>query len=229
MKKLVFTLTTLLIFMAGSAFATTYTIQDNWTDWPGYPSSYPNRDELTHPDIDTMTVVVEDGMLQGVTMNYRSDSRIVFDSLFINTSGDWSENNQTWDYYVMSRNPSSSQSWYSDGPLANSGLYSVADDYNYNKVIVNGRIGTPSGISDDGALTAMDQAFTPIYNANTYQLVYDFSGMNIDVSDGLFLAYSPWCGNDVIGGSPSSVPEPATLILLGSGFLGLGLCRRFRK
>jgi hypothetical protein len=39
---------------------------------------------------------------------------------------------------------------------------------------------------------------------------------------------SPSIGNEIDGVSLAAVPEPATLLLIGSGLFGLGLLRRKR-
>lgn len=230
MKKTLVALAALLTFFAGNAFGYSFTIEDTWISFKGYEhteADFP-LDEYGSPAIINMVVTVnsETNLLESVTVNLREGSeRLRFDSLWINTTYNddpW----DSWDYYVIERHPVNPQEARADGPLAESGLYAVGDGWEYN-LSTEGRIGNPNSLADNGSLSILDDTFKPIFYEDTFKLVYNFEGHAIDASGGLFLAYTAWCSNDIIGGS--KVPEPGTLLLFGAGILGLGVYRRMRS
>lgn len=103
-------------------------------------------------------------------------------------------------------------------------------------------VGHPDGIDKDfvdpteiTGLTKKDKKTSITGKQTESQIVYDFTSLTIGsipggipIIDGFTIGYTPWCANDVFLAS-APVPEPATLLLFGSGMLGLAGLRVRRK
>ena len=225
MKRTILALVLGLSLIACNVFATTYHFEDNWVNWPGYTSSL--GDTNGTPQISSMDVIVsESGILQQIDINLNGSGYQLYDSLFINsynelgTGSNW----DSWDYFV--HDGGNSNVGNTSGTVATDGLYSVHANFDYTFVINSNRIGNPNGI-DTGSLSLTDSSFGASHT--NYLVSYDFAQFDIDISDGFFVAYAPWCDNDIIGGGTAPVPEPATMVLLGSGLVGLAFYRRKLK
>ena len=232
----------------GTGQAKSVTFMDDDIYFPGYGStatSYP-ADAYGTPVITSMTVDWDAGgtnRLEKVTLHLSERGIQNFDSLFINTDynpdidDDWS----SWNYFVHGGGSTNADK--TDGIVPRNGLYAVNNNFEYTLNDEGGREDHPNGI-DAGFLgpRLARQDNTPEYHTNSYSRLYSASGLTLTydftrLTDGIILgdsfafAYSPWCANDIIIGTYNGDPvaEPATLLLFGSGILGIAGLRKRQK
>jgi hypothetical protein len=224
-----------VFLMISQAHASTVTvIEDSWVDWPGYSST--KGDEHGNPKLDKIRVTVADNnVLEKIEILWRPNSennytRIKFDSLFINsydtttTNSDWDD----WDYFV---HDGGTEHTYTNstplgdlvsGNVAGDGLWTVQANYQYTMTASTRlRENNPDGIDADYLENRQDFSSNITWDPNNGVLTYDLASFGISAENGLFVAYAPYCANDVIGGQVSAVPIPASAYLFITGFLGL--------
>ena len=228
------------LFQAGQACAGSQTFVDNTLVFPNYTGTN-TTDTIVGPLINSITINWDDnGYLTSIVVN-SSSSYYQWDSLFINTSvaddGKW----DGWDYLVHSGSGTyGTQEGTSVVP--GEGLYSVSENYDYTHS--TGRVGHVNGI-EASDLTTLENGFHGDLSnpaSGVYILTYDFTslGTQILLGDDFVIGYTPYCANDVIlaygdggvtngGSKPGAVPEPATMILLGTGIASLAGWSRHKK
>jgi hypothetical protein len=230
--------------IATSGNLTTLHHLDIETYWPGYPIRT-SEELIGSPDVRSMDVTWNHttGLLQNIVIHLGTSQTIRFDSLFIDTGFNNKDTNwEDWDYFVNTKSSEPDNIDWGiaaevNGDIPGQGLYAVNAGFSapagYTTVnSVRGRNGHPDGIDAD-FLTLLDTSVWGTYDDK--KITYDFSRLganSISVLYGFAIGYSPWCANDVIltlheGADP--VPEPATMLLFGTGLIGLAGFVRSRK
>jgi len=215
-----------------NSWAIMYEFQDEWINWPGNQYNTTTLgDESGTPKLTKFNVFVDDNSFLEKIEIILHDSKKTqnFNSLFINNSYTNPDNWDQWNYFV--HDGGQSNIGYTSGVVANQGsnngdgLYSVDADYEYTTVIKKNRIDNPNGI-DNNYLNILNDSFGP--TKLDYTITYDFTNLSnqIHIDGGFFVAYAPWCANDLMGGGATTVPEPATMVIFGLSILGIV---KFRK
>lgn len=94
----------------------------------------------------------------------------------------------------------------------------LSDDFMTGGIYRNGQ--EVAVDTNSSGVTALKSALWSIDN-DSIQFVMDITGTNLLSGNGIAFHWGQTCQNDVIEGSAHAAPEPATILLLGTGLFGL--------
>lgn len=228
--------TSCILLLSSNAMALPqwYTVNDTageasggWNNWSNDDSlnlSLANSDEYGTPKVEFLKINydLDAQKLYKVEVVLDGNSRNAPDALFINTN--YTPNSQwdKWSYYITD-----ATAWSGGGYIYSISGFDSPTDYN-TSTQAGTRTGNPDGINLAN-VTYTQNAFNVQYLNST--ITYDFGTAGLDLSGGFFVAFAPWCANDVVGGGIAApIPEPTATMLFALGVAGFaGMARRRMK